>query len=291
MRRPSNSSSKKLTITSISAGLTKEAHRLDEAALQFRIATQLDANSLGGYFMLMGILERQGKIGDAIDCCQNVVRISHDAAGPQESEAICQLGRLHARLGHMEEAEKILKEAIRVAPKNELARRILEAVREMSRLQPEMKTRPPTAEACCKLAKLHLQIGNSAEAEKLFQQALHLNADCVPAYVGLATLREQDGKIPAAIDWYRNVVRLTRGQPDSPDAYRHLGLFYVKLGNMKEAVKSFEEAVRVGSQVGPLHDGVQRTLDAARAVNRIEAGMKRTPPTPETYWRLVRTTP
>ena len=128
-----------------------------------------------------------------------------------------------------------------------------------------MKTRAPSPDAYCNLGLLHCRIGSFADAEKCFQQALHLNADCVQGYIGLTMLREQEGKTAAAINLYQNVVRLTRGRPDAADAYRQLGLLYVKLGNMEDAVKSLQEAVRVGPQVGPQHDHARETLDAVRA--------------------------
>jgi tetratricopeptide (TPR) repeat protein len=149
-----------------------------------------------------------------------------------------------------------------------------------------MKTRAPNPETYCELGVLHCRIGNFVEAEKCFQQALHLNADCIHGYLGLTMLRQQEGKTAAAIDCYQNVVRLTRGQPDATDAYRQLGMLYVKAGNMKDAVKSLQEAVRVGPQVGPKHDQAREALDAVRELSRIEEGMKTRAPSPEAYCDL-----
>ena len=104
-------------------------HRIEDATEQYRVAIQLNPESIDGYVLLMGLLEREGKIAEAIGCCENFARVSHDRGGPEESEAFRQLGRLYARLGKMEEAENYLQKAIEVGPQHQAARRTLDDVR------------------------------------------------------------------------------------------------------------------------------------------------------------------
>ncbi len=168
-------------------------HRPDDAAQQYSAAVQLDPDCVSGYRLLMRLMEREGKMAEAIACCQNLVRISRAAGPSQESDAYRFLGLLYARLGNMEEADKCLQEAVRLAPQYDLARQCLAVVRELNRRQQDINAHP-SAQAYCDLGRLHAMIGDWAEAEKCLQQALHLDGSNARARELLKQLQVQREK-------------------------------------------------------------------------------------------------
>lgn len=87
------------------------------------------------------------------------------------------------------------------------------------------------------------EAGKSAEAERLFRQALRLNPDFVPALIDLGGLSARNGDPESAIRYFQRAAEL---QPVNPVPHFNLAEIYRIRGDMRSADKELQEFRRLG---------------------------------------------
>jgi protein O-mannosyl-transferase len=95
----------------------------------------------------------------------------------------------------------------------------------------------------------HVNYGVALEQEELteaamqhYREALRLNPRYVQAHNNLASLLDRAGETDEALTHYREALRL---KPDAPLAHLNLGTLMVKLGQFDEAMRHYAEAARL----------------------------------------------
>lgn len=117
--------------------------------------------------------------------------------------------------------------------------------------------------------------GRYAEAGPLFLRALQLEPDSTPAREGLVHAYAGAGR-PS--DAYRLARSYSDAHPDSAEAHRVLGGFYVLVRSEEEALSALERAVALAPDSGPawrdLAAARERFRNAARLDKALEASEK-----------------
>jgi tetratricopeptide (TPR) repeat protein len=83
-------------------------------------------------------------------------------------------------------------------------------------------------------------VKRSKEAEKIFQEAIHLDSADVLAFVNLGNLYFHQGKADAAERYYRKAILL---EPENPRAHYNMGLLLSERGQWDDARNEFTTAV------------------------------------------------
>jgi tetratricopeptide (TPR) repeat protein len=92
-------------------------------------------------------------------------------------------------------------------------------------------------------AQCYLELGNLAEAHRVFLFVLDQQPDHIDAHRGLAAIAYDLGHIPTAIRHLETVARL---DPSDPRPHRQLGLIHSDLGEHEKATEAYYESLRRG---------------------------------------------
>lgn len=127
---------------------------------------------------------------------------------------------------------------------------------------------PNNHEYITSLANSIVKQGRLSEAISLFNQALTLVDDYMPARIGLAeALREQNNP-DETIKFFEDAVRRA---PDLPGPYSHLGKAYIDAGRYQEAIKTLLKSleVKIDFAAAHAHLGI-----AFREMNMLDEAME-----------------
>ncbi|HEX2952199.1 MAG TPA: tetratricopeptide repeat protein [Armatimonadota bacterium] len=100
------------------------------------------------------------------------------------------------------------------------------------------------------LADQYFHQGNFDQAVNAFDRVTIINPVGIEPYSTAAWLLWSSGKNDQALDFYQ---RMIAANPNNPDGYFELGLFYVRLHNDTEAVKWLGRAVQLGLRAPKNH--------------------------------------
>lgn len=101
------------------------------------------------------------------------------------------------------------------------------------------------------LARLYAAQDRDSEAVDLLRQLLTYNSLHAPSYTLLGLLCYRRGETDEAIAQFQHTLYL---EPQSPLAYFYLGNIYQQLGQLKEAVVAYRNAIRVAAHSVPSWD-------------------------------------
>ena len=148
-----------------------------------------------------------------------------------------------------EEAERVLREALEVAPDHAQLNNLLGAalVERSSFAEAEARFRraaeldPTLADPLARLGwLLYEKQGKAIEAKKLLQQSLELDSDHERARYTLGLVHQREGELDSAVMVYASLVE----RIPSAEAHRQLGLTHLQQGNLTRAQRSLQEAAR-----------------------------------------------
>lgn len=200
----------------------------------------------------------QGRMEDAIGMCRAAVE-----SNPRDVNMMALLGATLVKARHHEEAEKSLREAIRLAPNfakphEDLGRLLLalgRAKEAAETLENAVRLDPELEEAWFTLGKARAALGEGKRADEAFEQSFELNP--VRKKLALAAEHQKEGRKKQAENMYRDVLR---EQPDNVDALRMLGNISMGAGRIYEAERLFRRATTYAP------DFVQAVVDLGRAL-------------------------
>ncbi len=96
--------------------------RIDEAITHYRQALQIQPDSVVAHYNMGLVLAARGRIDEAVDHLRRALQLKPDLV-----EAHINMGALLQRQGRIDESIAVYRRALRIDPKNETARRLLEA--------------------------------------------------------------------------------------------------------------------------------------------------------------------
>ena len=147
------------------------------------------------------------------------------------------------------EAERILREALEVAPNHAQLNNLLgAALVELSnfaeaedRFRRSAELDPTLADPLARLGwLLYEKQGKGMEAKELLRQSLQLDPDHERARYTLGLVHQREGELDSAATVYASLLE----RIPSAEAHRQLGLTYLQQGNLKRAQESLQEAAR-----------------------------------------------
>jgi len=93
------------------------------------------------------------------------------------------------------------------------------------------------------IGKLNKAKNDLPEAENRFKQAIDKDNNCLSAYVEIANLYKETGRLKKALEYFEQGSRL-KPQIDS-DLFYNYGVFLLEQGKRKEAVEMFQQATEI----------------------------------------------
>ena len=150
-----------------------------------------------------------GRVEEALDCCQEVLRQHPDLAEVHHS-----LGALLVELGRLDEAAEAYRNAVRL--------------------------RPTWAEPLHSLGDVLHERGRLAEAGHAFEQALRLEPGSARALGNLGAVLEQQGRFDEALECYGSALAV---KPDSAPVLNNLGTLLYQAGRLEEGLAAYRRAV------------------------------------------------
>ncbi len=167
--------------------------------------------------------------------------------------ALNNLGALSLKSGRALEAERYLKESVRIRPDyveawsnlamayNELdyPKLAVEAAKE------SVKRKPDFAEAWLNMGVAYVKMDHLREAIACYREALRYKPGLVEAWYNLGAVYSFLGQPLEAIPYYRETVRL---KPDFANAWMNMGAAYEKIGNQRDADACYQEARRLNTK-------------------------------------------
>ena len=237
---------------------------LDAAESAYRRGVQCDPDNPLAHANLGRLLLHRGRPTDAVGALQAAV-----IRAPGRADLLDLLAQALEAVGRLQDAAQALADALRHAPgqaqlwsrlgglRGQLGEReaALRAHREAVRLQPNAPA-PQVALGDHYLSGLRLP-----EAEEAFQAALALQATCVRAWVGLAEVRQMQGRFADALAHAKHALAIDGGDPGAllakAEAERCAGEHDAALSTLTLA----EDAA-------PGHPGVARAQAIARFDDR-----------------------
>jgi tetratricopeptide (TPR) repeat protein len=131
------------------------------------------------------------------------------------------------------------------------------------------------------------QLGNWRDSETLFRHALESTENNYVAHNNLGIALLNKGQLDEAIRQYQEVVRLT---PDSPEAHYNLGIGLGRKGKIDEAISQYEEAIRLKSDYVEPHNNLGNALlskgQIDEAIRQFQEAIRLQPDSPEAHYNL-----
>jgi protein O-mannosyl-transferase len=219
--------------------------RLAEAIQEYELALQLSPEDAPLHNDLGLTLARQGRAEEAIAQYNEALRLK-----PSFVEAHYNLGLSLAKLGRYAEAGAQFEEVVRLDPTQTSARRKLE----------EMLAQSPNAHY--QLGAELAQKGAVEAAAQEFALALELDPAFAAAHHALGIIRQQQHRVPEALNHWREAARLA---PQWPDPLNNLAwvLATDPRPEVRDAAAAMKAATRAVELAGTNHVGVLDTLAAA----------------------------
>ena len=198
-------------------------------------------------------LINEGLADQAVSICRDAVE--HN---PQDINMVALLGATLVKTSQVEEGEKFLRLAIKLAPNfakphEDLGRLLVELHRPeeaVELLQNATRLDPKEERSFFELGKALAMCGKGKEADEAFEKSFDLNP--VRKSLAVAAEHQNAGRLEDAERCCRDVLR---SNPDNVDALRLLGVTLAREGRIAEAETQFRKAITIAPDfVGALMD-------------------------------------
>ena len=197
--------------------------------------------------LLMGkVMEEKGDLENARKMYERSVHFGHHFVKGHEA-----LARVAKTLGDTETAAEHLKQAVRISPKNierqlDLGQVLIETGQKQEAQQvlknALKQADKDKAEVCLQVGETLMQAGMLAEASDVFQQALKSDPNAIHIYNRLGIALRRQKKFKEAIDNYRVAIKM---DPENENLYYNLGRAYFDNGDKDMSAASMKKALTI----------------------------------------------
>ncbi len=200
-----------------------QQNRPTEAAVQFEQALKIDSSCGAAHFGLGQLALSSGKHADAVGHFEKAL-----ASAPAANRIHYSLALAYRGLGDMERAETHLKQRGTVGIR--VADHLVDGLKDLLRGERVHLIR----------GRMAFAAGRLSEAAAEFDKAVAARPTSIPARVNLGTSWAQLGKIEAAVEQFREVLRL---DPGNPTAHYNLGFLLAGSNRPAEALPHLQVAL------------------------------------------------
>jgi tetratricopeptide (TPR) repeat protein len=176
------------------------------------------------------------------------------------------LGMTRQQLKYWQDSETLFRHALDVTENNYIARNNLgtallnkgqtdEAIRQY---QEAIHLKPDDAEAHNNLGNALCNQGQTDEAISQFQKAIRLKPDFAMAHYNFGVALFNKGQINEAISQFQEAIRL---KPDYAEAHNNLGTALFNKGQTDEEISQYQEAIRLKPDYAEAHNNLGLALE------------------------------
>lgn len=171
-------------------------------------------------------------------------------------------------LGHIDEAIKEYKEALKINPHHIPARNNLDLDTDLKNYLEVVKTNPNLTTAHYNLGVTLESRGDLDAAIRQYQRAIKINPGFISAHYNLGNALARKGDLDAAIKEFRNTLEIN---PTSFAAHNNLGTALEQQGDLEQAIEEFRFALKIKPNYFDAHNNLavafhrKGDLDAAIA--------------------------
>jgi len=171
--------------------------------------------------MLAGAIqhERAGQLDDAVLACEALL-----GTDPDNSEALCFLGKLRAQQGNFDGAAEAFAKSLALDP---LA-----------------------AETLLQFGRLHLRQSKPRDARSCFARILEIDAHHSGAHYGLGNVNMALGQLDAALACFAAAIT---AKPDYAEAHCNSGVVHESRGEPAKAIAAYRNALAINPQLANAH--------------------------------------
>lgn len=200
--------------------------KLMKAQRVYQQALVLDADLAPVYQGLGRAAFLQNRLAEAVQYYQKALVLA-----PYHAETHYKLAIAYRRLRNLAEAKVHMASFQRMKSYKDLTNRYRRLLLEQ----------PTALEPRIKLAEVHFEIGNHAEAIRTYQTATVLHPKVLPLYHNLGGLYMQKDRVPEAISAFQRVIQL---DDTDAEAYLHLGWLHARQRKFAEAQSYLQAAIQ-----------------------------------------------
>ena len=251
-----------------------------EAVSTYREALRLNPRYVEALNNLGNLLREQGEPREAATYCRQALELD-----PSRADSHSNLGYVWLDLRRLAEATASFRNALALQPSHLLAcLGLAGALRLQGRIdeaqancEAALAAEPRSSAAMLLLGELRSDRGRLAEAQELFERAVTLDADFVPAYCSIAAhrrMRREDR------GWLEGAQRLlARGLPLAEEIHLRyaLGKFFDDVGEWHKAFISYQAANELTKRHGARYDRARFAGMVDRIISVCDARFVREP--------------
>ena len=212
-------------------------------------AVQLDPGLSTAHRKLAHALQATGRLDEIDEAMEGFLDHDQDAA-------MVATGAEHWRSGRLDEAESVLRKALRSNPDNVDAMRFLAMVYQAkgenmddaeALLRRALAIAPDFHQAMGNLGRVLIENGKSEESAEVHERWVTLKPENDEAWAGLGRARAHLGEVQAAATAYRESIRLNPGVASVHMALAHM---LKTLGDQEAALAAYRESLRLNPALG-----------------------------------------
>jgi len=234
----------------------RELGENEEAVSAYRRAAELAPEDLESLFWIGTLSRWMGRWKESLEAFSHVLEVDPEDVG-------CLIGRARAlvHLGTYDQAERDLRQAVRLSPENAEAAALLADVlarqNRMEAARVELERVYGPAELSKKMGDLYREKELYGEAIDRYRAALGLKPDETSWRRSLAEVLRRDRDLEAALEEYRT---LAEADPDDADPHFWVGTILRWRGNDEGAEEAYREALSADPSHGGAMTGLVRVL-------------------------------
>lgn len=194
----------------------------DEGWREFLVRRALEFNPRDPNVLMeaAAMLRASGRASEALEYLRK-----REQVAPGDHHTLVEQGRCLVDLGRLEEAEAVLRQAVRVRD----------------------------AAAEYNLGAVLDRLGRSAEARTRYERALEIDAFHARAMNNIGVSLDRSGHIEQAITW---LTRATEAAPDNAEAHSNLGSAYIGARRLPEAIRALETSLALDPGAPDAHNNL-----------------------------------
>jgi tetratricopeptide (TPR) repeat protein len=233
----------------------------DNPATLWKHALLASNSSLLSLLNFGGILEDKGDWKGAQECYREILKRAKNPRDPNAVQALANLGNLASEQGDQEEATRLLRQALDLAPDNALTH--------------------------TNYGNVLFRQGKTEEAIREHETAIEIVPALKGAHYNLGLAEEKLGHDDRAVDCYRKAIAL---QPDYAEAHTALGKILFQKGQKLEGLEHLQAAVRWNPRYAEAHNNLGTALfdrgDLGGATHEFERAIQLKPRLARAWYNL-----